>query len=52
MFFGGAILSLVLCDAITPAIMGHIFMMLGHGIGHLFIGVPPSVGGILSAGQD
>jgi hypothetical protein len=52
MFFGGAILSLILCDAITPAIMGHIFMMMEHGIGHLFIGASPSVGGILSDGQD
>jgi hypothetical protein len=51
MFFGGAILSLILCDAITPAIMGDILMMVQHGVGHLFIGGPPSLRGVLSAGQ-
>jgi hypothetical protein len=52
MFFGGAVLSLILSDAITPAIMGDILMMVQHGIGHLFMGGPMSVQGILSAGQD
>jgi hypothetical protein len=50
MFFGGIALSLVLADIITPEIMGHVFMMIEHGIGHLFSG--PAVGGILSAVQD
>jgi hypothetical protein len=50
LLFGGALLSLILCDAITPGIMGHILMMVEHGMGHLFGG--PPVGGILSAGQD
>lgn len=50
LLFGGALLSLILCDAITPGIMGHILMMTGHGIGHLF--GSPAAGGILSAGQD
>lgn len=44
-FFG-----LVLTDAITPGIFEHIFILLEHGIGYLFIG--PAAGGILSAGQD
>jgi hypothetical protein len=52
MFFGGALLSLILCDAITPEIMGHILMMVQHGIGNLFMGSPPSVHGILSVGGD
>lgn len=51
MFLGGALLSLILSDAITPGIMGHILMMMEHGIGHLFTG-GPSVRGILSAGLD
>ncbi len=50
MFFGGVVLSLVLPDIITPEVMGHIFMMVEHGIGHLFGG--PPVGGVLSAGSD
>jgi hypothetical protein len=50
MFFGGIALSLVLADIITPEVMGHIFMMIQHGIGHLFSG--PATGGILSSGQD
>jgi hypothetical protein len=49
-FFGGIALSLVLADIITPEIMGHIFLMIQHGIGHLFSG--PAAGGVLSAGQD
>jgi hypothetical protein len=49
MFFGGALLSLILSDTITPAIMGDILMMVQHGIGHLFSG--PPVSGVLSAGQ-
>jgi len=51
MFFGGALLSLILSDTITPAIMGDILIMVQHGIGHLFMG-GASVRGILSAGQD
>jgi hypothetical protein len=50
LLFGGALLSLILCDAITPGIMGHILMMIEHGLGHLFSG--PPAGGILSAGRD
>lgn len=49
-FFGGIALSLVLADIITPAVMGHIFMMIEHGIGYLFGG--PPAGGILSGGGD
>jgi hypothetical protein len=52
MFFGGALLSLILCDAITPEVMGQILILVQHGVGHLFMGGPPPVGGILSAGQD
>ena len=51
MFLGGTLLSLILSDSITPAIMGDILMMLQLGIGHLFMGASPSVWGILSAGQ-
>jgi hypothetical protein len=43
MFFGGTILSLILWDVITPAIMGDILMMMEHGLGHLFMGGPPSL---------
>lgn len=50
LLFGGALLSLILSDAITPAIMGDILMMVQHGLGHLFGG--PPVGGVLSAGLD
>jgi hypothetical protein len=50
MFFGGVVLSLVLPGIITPEVMAHIFMMIEHGIGHLFGG--PATGGILSSGQD
>jgi hypothetical protein len=50
MFFGGIALSLVLADIITPEVMGHIFVMIEHGIGYLFSG--PSVGGILSKGSQ
>lgn len=35
-FFGGIALSLVLADIITPDVMGHIFILIEHGIGHLF----------------
>jgi hypothetical protein len=52
MFFGGALLSLILSDTITPAIMGDILMMMQHGIGHLFMGGPAAVRGILSDGKD
>jgi hypothetical protein len=52
LLFGGALLSLILSDTITPAIMGDILMMVQHGIGHMFLGGPPSVRSILSAGQD
>lgn len=51
LLFGGALLSLILSDAITPGIMGHILVMVQHGIGQLFMG-PPTGGGILSTGQD
>ena len=50
LLFAGAVLSLILADAITPGIAGHILMMIEHGIGRLF-GNPP-VGGVLSAGGD
>jgi hypothetical protein len=50
MFFGGVVLSLVLPDIITPEAMRHVFMLVEHGIGHLFSVAP--VSGVLSAGQD
>jgi hypothetical protein len=46
------IFSLILTDVITPGISMHILMLMEHGIGHLVIGGPPTVRGILSAGQD
>ena len=52
LLFGGAVFSLILADVITPGVAGHILTMIEHGIGHLFIGGPPSVRGVLSAGQD
>ena len=52
LLFGGAVFSLILSDAITPGIAGHILIMVEHGLGHLFMGSPPSVRGILSAGRD
>lgn len=42
----------MLPDIITPEVMGHILTMMQHGIGHLFMGNPPSFQGILSAAQD
>ena len=50
LLFGGAILSLILSDTITPGIAGHILMMVEHGIGHLFMGGPSQVNGVLGAG--
>jgi hypothetical protein len=50
LLFGGAVFSLILADAITPGIAGHILIMIEHGLGHLFGG--PAVGGVLNAGQD
>jgi tetrahydromethanopterin S-methyltransferase subunit G len=38
LLFGGAVLTLILSDTITPAIMGDILMMVQHGLGHLFGG--------------
>jgi hypothetical protein len=52
LLFGGAVFSLILSDAITPGIAGHILMLMEHGLGHLFMGNPPSVRGILSGGRD
>jgi hypothetical protein len=52
LLFGGAVFSLILSDAITPGIAWHVLMMVEHGIGHMFMGGPPAVHGILSAGQD
>jgi hypothetical protein len=52
LLFGGAVFSLILSDAITPGIAGHILTMVEHGIGYLFAGGTPFVRGILSAGQD
>lgn len=52
LLFGGAVFSLILGDVITPGIAGHILMLVEHGIGYLFMGGPPHVGGILSGGQD
>jgi hypothetical protein len=49
---GGAVFSLILADVITPGVAGHILMMIEHGIGYLFMGNPPTVGGILGAGGD
>ena len=49
LLFGGAVFSLILTDAITPGIAGHILMMIEHGLGHLFGSRPSS--GVLSAGQ-
>ena len=51
MFFGGALLSLILSDTITPAIMGDILMMVQYGIGHLFMGGPPLVRSVLTGGE-
>lgn len=50
-FLGGIALSLVLADVITPDVMGHIFTLIEHGLGHLFTG-GTSVRGIMSTGQD
>ena len=52
LLFGGAVFSLILSETITPGIAGHILMLVEHGIGHLFMGNPPPVRGVLSAGQD
>ena len=49
LLFGGAVFSLILADAITPDVAGHILLLIEHGVGHLFSG--PAVGGVLSDGQ-
>ena len=49
LLFGGAVFSLILADAITPGVAGHILMMIEHGIRHLFGDAP--VGGVHSAGD-
>jgi hypothetical protein len=50
LLFGGAIFSLILADAITPGVAGHILMMIEHGLGHLFGG--PAASGILSTSGE
>jgi hypothetical protein len=48
LLFGGAVFSLILADIITPDIAQHVLMLTVHGLGHLFLGGPPPVRGILS----
>lgn len=43
LLFGGSVLSLILGDAITPRIAGHIMTMAVHGLEHLFMSGPRSI---------
>jgi hypothetical protein len=52
LLFGGAIFSLILADVITPGVAGNILMMVQHGLGHLFLDGPLTLGGVLSVGHD
>jgi len=48
----GGVFSLILTDVITPGASMHILMLIEHGIGHLFMGNPPSIRGILNKVDD
>jgi hypothetical protein len=37
LLFSGAVFSLILTDVITPDVAQHIFMVLTHGVSHLFV---------------
>jgi hypothetical protein len=52
LLFGGAVLSLILADVITPGVAGHILMMVQHGLGHLFLDGTATIGAVLSAGHN
>jgi hypothetical protein len=47
LLFSGAVFSLILTDVITPVAAQHVFTMLIHGVGHLFISDGGPIAGAL-----